>query len=103
MQVDKNRKIFAPTAFSPNEDGNNDRFGVFAGKGTRRVLNLKVFNRWGSLIYARQNPTMYDDSDGWDGTYKGQLLNSDVYIWIAEIEFEDGAKEMFRGDVTLMR
>ena len=103
VQVDKNRKIFAPTAFSPNEDGNNDRFGVFAGKGTRRVLNLKVFNRWGSLIYARQNPTMYDDSDGWDGTYKGQLLNSDVYIWIAEIEFEDGAKEMFRGDVALMR
>lgn len=103
VQVDKNRKIFAPTAFSPNEDGNNDRFGVFAGKGTRRVLNLKVFNRWGSLIYTRQNPTMHDDSDGWDGTYNGQPVQSDVYIWIAEIEFEDGAKEMFKGDVALMR
>ncbi len=103
VQVDKNRKVFAPNAFSPNEDGNNDKFGVFAGKGTRRVLNLKVFNRWGSLLYTRQNPTMYDDSDGWDGTYNGQPVQSDVYIWIAEIEFEDGEREMFKGDVALMR
>ena len=103
VQVDKNRKIFAPSAFSPNEDGNNDRFGVFGGKGTRRVLNVKVFNRWGSLIFARQNPSMHDDSDGWDGTYKGQLLQSDVYVWIAQIEFEDGETEMFQGDVALMR
>ena len=103
IQVDKNRKIFAPTAFSPNEDGQNDRFGIFGGSGTRRILNFKVFNRWGSLMFVRQNPTMYDDSDGWDGTYNGQLLQSDVYIWIAEIEFEDGEREVFKGDVALMR
>ena len=103
VQVDKNRKIFAPTAFSPNDDGQNDRFGIFGGSGTRRILNFKVFNRWGSLLYARQNPTMYDDSDGWDGTYHGQLAQSDVYIWIAEIEFEDGEREILKGDVVLMR
>ncbi len=103
VQVDKNRKIFAPTAFSPNEDGQNDRFGIFGGSGTRRILNFKVFNRWGSLMYARQNPTMYDDSDGWDGTYNGQLLQTGIYIWIAEIEFEDGEREIFKGDVALMR
>ena len=103
VQVDKNRKIFAPTAFSPNEDGQNDRFGIFGGSGTRRILNFKVFNRWGSLMYARQNPTMYDDSDGWDGTYNGQLLQTGIYIWIAEIEFEDGEREVFKGDVALMR
>lgn len=103
VQVDKNRKIFAPTAFSPNDDGQNDRFGIFGGSGTRRILNFKVFNRWGSLIYTRQNPTMYDDSDGWDGTYHGQLAQSDVYIWIAEIEFEDGEREVLKGDVVLVR
>ena len=103
IQVDKNRKIFAPTAFSPNDDGQNDRFGIFGGSGTRRILNFKVFNRWGSLIYTRQNPTMYDDSDGWDGTYHGQLAQSDVYIWIAEIEFEDGEREVLKGDVVLVR
>ena len=103
VQVDKNRKIFAPTAFSPNEDGQNDRFGIFGGSGTRRILNFKVFNRWGSLMYAHQNPTMYDDSDGWDGTYNGQLLQTGIYIWIAEIEFEDGEREVFKGDVALMR
>ena len=103
VQVDKNRKVFAPTAFSPNEDGNNDRFTVFAGKGTRRVLNIRVFNRWGSLVYTHQNPTMHDDSDGWDGMYHGQPVQTDIYIWMAEIEFEDGEKEIFKGDVALIR
>ncbi len=103
IQVDKNRKIFAPTAFSPNQDGQNDRFSVFGGNGTRRILNVKIFNRWGSLLFARQNPVMSDDSDGWDGMYNGQLLQSDVYIWIAEVEFEDGEILVFKGDVALMR
>jgi gliding motility-associated-like protein len=103
VQVDRNRKIFGPNAFSPNEDGYNDKFAVFAGKGTRRILNLKVFNRWGSLIYTHKNPNMHDDTDGWDGTYNGQPVQSDVYIWIAEVEFEDGEKEMFKGDVALLR
>ncbi len=103
VQVDKNRKIFAPTAFSPNEDGQNDRFGILGGNGTRRILNFKIFNRWGSLMFARQNPTLYNDSDGWDGTYNGQLLQSGIYIWIAEIEFDDGEREIFKGDVALMR
>ncbi|MBL7818553.1 MAG: gliding motility-associated C-terminal domain-containing protein [Saprospiraceae bacterium] len=103
VQVDKRRKVFAPTAFSPNEDGQNDRFGIFAGSGTRRILYMKVFNRWGSMLFACQNPTMYDDTDGWDGTYKGQALPSEVYIWIAEIEFEDGEREVFKGDVALFR
>ncbi len=103
VQVDKNRKIFAPTAFSPNEDGQNDKFTIFGGTGTRRILYFKVFNRWGSQIYTCLNPTMHDDSDGWDGKYNGQPVSSDVYIWIAEIEFEDGAREIFKGDVSLMR
>ena len=103
VQVDKNRKIFAPTAFSPNEDGQNDRFGIFGGSGTRRILSMKVFNRWGNMIFACQNPTMYNDSDGWDGKYNGLALPSDVYVWIAEIEFEDGETEILKGDFALMR
>lgn len=103
VQVDKNRKIFAPTAFSPNEDGQNDRFGIFGGSGTRRILSMKVFNRWGNMIFACQNPTMYNDSDGWDGKYNGLALPSDVYVWIAEIEFEDGEREILKGDFALMR
>jgi gliding motility-associated-like protein len=103
VKVDKNRKIFAPTAFSPNEDGQNDRFGIFGGSGTRRILYIKVFNRWGSQIFTCLNPMMHDDSAGWDGRYNGQLLGSDVFIWIAEIEFEDGEREIFKGDVALMR
>ncbi|MCO6489242.1 MAG: gliding motility-associated C-terminal domain-containing protein [Phaeodactylibacter sp.] len=45
--------IYIPNAFSPNGDGRNDHFGIFAHPGTvSEVLEFKVFNRYGGLVYA---------------------------------------------------
>jgi gliding motility-associated-like protein len=103
VHVDKNRKIFAPTAFSPNNDGANDNFHLFGGTGTRRILSFKVFNRWGTIMYQQNNMLPTDTINGWDGLFQGREASNDTYIWIAEIEFEDGEKEMFKGDVALLR
>jgi large repetitive protein len=104
VHVDKNRKIFAPTAFSPNNDGENDNFNLFGGSGTRRILTFKVFNRWGTMLYQRSNMLPVDaPNNGWDGTFQGREASNDTYVWLAEIEFEDGEKEIFKGDVALMR
>jgi gliding motility-associated-like protein len=104
VHVDKNRKIFAPTAFSPNNDGENDNFNLFGGSGTRRILTFKIFNRWGTMMYQRSNmPPLDALSNGWDGMFQGREASNDTYIWIAEIEFEDGETEVFKGDVALLR
>lgn len=103
VQVDKRRKIFAPTAFSPNNDGENDNFCLYGGSGTRRILTFKVFNRWGTLLYQRTNLLPMDALNGWDGQFQGRDASTDTYIWFAEIEFEDGEREIFKGDVALLR
>jgi gliding motility-associated-like protein len=104
VHVDKNRKIFVPTAFSPNNDGNNDNFNLFSGAGTRRILTFKIFNRWGTMMFQRSNMLPLDTiNSGWDGMFQGREASTDTYVWFAEIEFEDGEKEIFKGDVALLR
>ena len=45
-----------------------------------------------------------DDPDyGWDGTFRGQILNPGVYVYFAEIEFDDGIIILYEGDIALMR
>jgi gliding motility-associated-like protein len=103
VRVDKQRKVFVPTAFSPNDDGQNDFFMVYAGKGTRRILNFSIFNRWGALIHQARDFKPEDDSKSWDGKFNGVNLGDDTYIWFVEIEFEDGEREIFKGDISLLR
>jgi gliding motility-associated-like protein len=103
VRVDKKRKVFVPTAFSPNEDGQNDFFMVYAGRGAKRVLNFSIFNRWGALIHQARDFSPDDDTKSWNGQFDGTNSLVDTYIWFAEIEFEDGEKEIFKGDVALIR
>ncbi|MBG9377912.1 gliding motility-associated C-terminal domain-containing protein [Panacibacter sp. DH6] len=70
-----------PTAFTPNDDGNNDCFGVRKW-GTLTSLDFSIFNRQGKLIFHTKNP-----SDCWDGTMNGtkQLTGSYIYVIKAQV------------------
>ena len=96
VQVQKPRNVFVPNAFSPNGDGRNDEFEIFAGRGVAEILNFRVFDRWGALLFD-------DATQGWDGRFQNQELQNGVYVWMAEIQFLDGVVELYRGDVTLTR
>lgn len=87
---------FVPNAFTPNGDGNNDVFMVF-GEGIRSV-DLKVFNRWGEKVYESNN-----QFDGWDGTYKGAIQNTNVFVYEVTATYLDGKKMDKKGTVTLVR
>ena len=101
--VDKKNRIFAPNLFSPNDDGENDIFTIFTDASVQRIKTLKIFNRWGNMLFESYDFTSGDTSKGWNGTYNGTILPTDVYIFFAEIEFKDGKKEVFQGDISLMR
>ena len=96
IQVKKSRNVFVPNAFSPNGDGYNDQFEIFAGIGVDAVLSFKVFDRWGALVFD-------DVTQGWNGDFQNKPMLNGIYVWMAEIQFIDGYKELYRGDVTLMR
>ena len=103
VEVNKVHKLFFPTAFSPNDDGVNDKFIMFGQRGVESVTNFRVFDRYGGLIHEAFDFMPEDLSAGWDGIYRGKLVDSGVYVWYAQVLFIDGETEVFSGDVTVMR
>ncbi|HKK80322.1 MAG TPA: gliding motility-associated C-terminal domain-containing protein, partial [Phaeodactylibacter sp.] len=103
LKVTTNRRVYAPNAFSPNADGVNDRFFVYADDAAVRIHKLQVFARSGSLVYEAADIAPNAELQGWDGTFRGERLDPGVFVYLAEIEFVDGKTEVFKGDVILMR
>jgi gliding motility-associated-like protein len=101
--VKKERPIYAPNVFSPNEDGKNDLFRIFGGSSVSNIKSFLIFNRWGETMYEIYNMSPNDVSQGWDGYHRGKKLNPAVFTWFAEVEFTDGSVEIYEGDVTLMK
>jgi gliding motility-associated-like protein len=102
--VDRRRQIYVPNVFSPNDDGVNDLFSIYAKPGTvRKILSLQIFDRWGEALYTLEDFLPNSPTIGWDGSFKGDPLNPGVFVWVAEIEFIDGERELFKGDVTIVR
>jgi gliding motility-associated-like protein len=102
VRVDKDRKIFIPNAFSPNADGTNDRFMIFAKEGlVTRISKFQVFNRWGAKVFDVTDAMPNNPDFGWDGTMKGEIVNPAVFIYFAEIEFIDGEVILYKGDITV--
>ncbi len=104
--VSKERPVFIPNAFTPDGNGFNDLFQIYARDGiVKNVKQFVIFDRWGEIVHQRTNfmPTNDTDTDnGWDGYLNGKLLNPAVFIYLVEIEFIDGTIEMYKGDLTLV-
>lgn len=95
--------IYIPNAITPNGDGVNDRFTVYAGRSVKRVRRLSVFSRWGELVAEMSDFMPNDPFVGWDGTFRRQPLSPGVFTWVAEVEFLDGERVRLSGDLSLLR
>jgi gliding motility-associated-like protein len=95
-------RVFVPNTFSPNGDGRNDRFFV-EGNGLARVKSMRVFNRWGEVVFEARDFPVSNPSYGWDGLYKGQKAAPDVYIYQLEVFCENSEIIKFEGNVALVR
>lgn len=102
LEVDSDLKIYVPNVFTPNIDGVNDIFTVYARGEVRQVRYLRIFDRWGNGVW-QGNDFLPDGTKGWDGLSHNQPAPSGVYAWVCEIELIDGTKKVLHGDVTLVR
>ena len=97
-------QIYIPNAFSPNDDGINDRFLVFSREGLEtRIVELKIFNRWGALVFESKDVDLNSIMNGWNGESKGEKLDSGVYVYLIQIKFPNGKIKQFEGDITIFR
>jgi gliding motility-associated-like protein len=90
-------EIYVPTAFSPNGDNQNDQFQIFVDCKNLETFFLKIYNRWGELLYETD-----DYLKQWDGTCKGQAMLLDTYVWYIEYS-SSNTKQTKKGTVTLVR
>lgn len=88
--------IYVPNIFTPNGDGINDEFRAVTASASIELENMKIFDRWGTLIF---------ESGGnipWDGSYKGSIVSEGVYTFL--IEYKYGEKVSNKaGTITLKR
>lgn len=94
--------VSVPTGFTPNGDGANDVLVVY-GKENVIVNSFQVYSRWGELMFSNRNFSTNDDSEGWDGSWNGELVNPGVYVWTAEVQYENGRIEKLNGNTNLIR
>ena len=89
--------IYVPNAFTPNGDGNNDRFHPII-IGMRSLDIFKIYNRWGQLLFSNT-----DLKNGWDGSFGGKAQEATTYIWYAEGMDYKNNKIKKKGYVMLLR
>ena len=104
VRLDNTPAIYTPNVFSPNKDGNNDRFTIFAKEGhVKSVLEFRIYDRWGNKVFETLNIQPNTPEDGWDGNFMDKELNPAVYVYYAILELTDGRLYHLYGDVTLIR
>jgi len=88
--------IFVPNAFTPNNDNTNDK--VFVRGQNIETLKFMIFDRWGEVVFETT-----DQSIGWNGTFKNEKLDPDVYVYHLKVICFDGQENLIKGNITLLR
>lgn len=89
-------EIRFPTAFSPNNDNNNDVFGPVNFCLEIVSISFRVYNRFGQELFAGTNTS-------WDGTYKNEIVPLDNFIWYATYTYADGSIKDAHGNVVIIK
>ncbi len=76
--------IYFPAAFTPNGDGLNDDFGVIGGVTLISNYTLKIYNRWGNLVFTTSDP-----GKRWKGNLNNQHNATETYSWFAKFNYQN--------------
>ena len=93
--------VFAPNIIYPASENNNHHFTLFS-KEALPIHRLSVYDRWGENVFETRNITTNSIEQGWDATFRGKKVESDVYIYVAEVEVLPGKTIIIKGDVTVV-
>jgi hypothetical protein len=97
----KNADIYVPTVISLNSTINNS-FSIYTtNPSSAHIAWLRVYSRWGELLFERRDFSPNDPSLGWQGDHKGRNVPAGVYVFMAKVVFDDGSIQMIKGDITV--
>ena len=95
--------VFFPNAFSPNNDGLNDRYIPFISSNSQALIyDIQIFNRWGGKVYERNNVSTLEQKQGWDGQFNNKKAGEGIYIYQSTVYLGSGPKK-YIGEIYLIR
>jgi gliding motility-associated-like protein len=89
--------LFVPTAFTPNNDGKNDKLKALLF-GDIKLFDFKIFDKHGHIVFETKDPTQ-----GWEGKIKGVQQNSGTYVWMCKYQLAGEAEKVEKGTIVLLR
>lgn len=105
VKVNSDFRTYAPNILKLSEGNTadrNNRFTIYGPSYLEMIDYLKIFNRYGTLVFEVKNIPANDVQFGWDGTFKGQKTQSGVYIYVASVLFSDNNRRILKGDLTVV-
>lgn len=104
LKVNKQRPVFFPNIFDPEKGVfPNNFFTGFSGPAGVSINLLRIYDRWGALVFEGKDLPLNDPNVGWDGKIRGKDGTPGVYTWYALIGFVDGVELEYDGNITLIR
>lgn len=88
--------LFVPNTFTPNDNGLNDIFLAYGREIA--TFHMLIFDRWGQVIFESK-----DINQGWDGSYKGEIVQDGTYVWKINYTEVAGKERKMIGHVNLLR
>jgi hypothetical protein len=107
IRVKDNRPVYIPNVIMPDQATNpqNAKFTIYSNASAQPATGialLRIFDRWGDLVYEGQDLPISDPTVGWDGYYKGKPM-SGVFVYYALVRFIDEKELPYEGNVTVVR
>jgi gliding motility-associated-like protein len=102
VEVDTKRYVYFPTIFSPNNDGVNDTFSPSISNQVIEIKRFVISDRWGRIVHSRRGKFTNPNEILWDGKVNSEFCESGQYIYLCEIEFDDGQVIKYKGSVSIL-
>jgi gliding motility-associated-like protein len=75
---------FLANTFMPDGDGVNDWFYP-QGRAVVNIKSMRIYNRWGQLLFEKRDVPINVPTAGWNGTAHGRPLSPDIYVYVMEV------------------
>ncbi len=103
VMIEKNIKYYIPNVINQS-DSRNAFFTIFSKENDIQNINsLSIYDRWGNLMFIKENMPANNPQEGWDGTYHDKYVEQGVYVFVAELLLRNKEVKVISGDVTVLR
>ena len=104
VRVKFTKGYIAPQIINLNSSSGNNKFTLYGLKSSvKSIKYLRVYDRWGNLVFLKENILPDEPESGWDGKFYDQDVQPGVFVWIADIVYKDDTTEIATGDVTIIK